>query len=127
MKLIAIAAALIASLTFASGADDQKASGSWTKKSHSIKGTWTIEGNTLSLKGLSTKSAPDLKLFLSPQPLAALSGKNATSGAKLIAKLKSPEGDQTYTLPDGVELSKFKTLIIHCEKYSKLWGGATLK
>lgn len=101
-------------------------SGTWSKKSHSIKGTWTIDGDTLSLEGFSTKRAPDLKIFLSPKPLAELNNKNATDGALLVAKLKSAKGDQSYTLPDGADLSKFKTVIVHCERYSKLWGGSAL-
>jgi len=100
--------------------------GSWTTKSNSIKGTWKIEGNKLKLYSLSTKSAPDLKVFLSPNSLSSLKNSNATSGAVQIAKLAAPKGNQTYTLPKGTDVSNYKTIIIHCEKYSKLWGGSSL-
>jgi hypothetical protein len=105
-------------------------SGSWTKKANAISGTWEIvkdgSGHKLKLKGFKTKSAPDLKLFLSPKELGSLSGKNATSGAVRIAKLQSAKGDQEYAIPASVDLSKFKTLILQCEQYSKLWGGGSL-
>ena len=106
-------------------------SGTWTKKSYSISGKWEIvkEGKQYKLKlesGFKTRSAPDLKLFLSKKPLASLNNRNATQGAVLIAKLKSPKGSQEYVLPAGVDPSQYKTLILHCQKFSKLWGGATL-
>ena len=104
--------------------------GAWTKKSNSISGSWSIEKDgdkyTLKLKGFKTKSAPDLKLFLSKQSAGAITGKNATSGAVRLAKLKSPKGDQTYVLPSGINPSDYKTLVLHCEKFSKAWGVGTL-
>ena len=105
-------------------------SGSWTKKSNSIRGTWSISDKggkkVISLKGFKTATAPDLKIFLSPNTTAKVSSKNATQGSVLVAKLKSSKGDQSYTLPAGVDLSKYKSVIIHCEKYSKLWGSSNL-
>ena len=80
----------------------------------------------LSLKGFKTANAPDLKIFLSPKTASAVSSKNATQGSVLVAKLKSNKGDQKYTLPANVDLSKYKSVVIHCEKYSKLWGAGKL-
>lgn len=105
-------------------------SGSWTKKEKAIKGTWSIvekDGKkVISLKGFSTKKAPDLKIFLSPQTVGGVTAKNAVKGSVLVSKLKSHKGDQSYVLPAGVDLSKYKSVIIHCEKYTKLWGAAAL-
>ena len=100
--------------------------GTWTKKNHSIKGTWTIENQVVALKDFSTKSAPDLKIFLSPLEPHELTNKNATKGARLVAKLKSTKGNQSYALPEGVDLTKYKSIIIHCQRYSKLWSVASL-
>jgi len=36
--------------------------------------------------------------------------------------LESPKGSQSYKLPEGY--SDYSTLLIHCEKYSKLWGAS---
>lgn len=105
---------------------ETEASNTWTKKSYAIKGTWKIEGGQIELIDFSTKKAPDLKIFLSTMPLDKITNKNALEGAKLVIKLKSHKGDQSYTIPKGLDLSKYKTILIHCEKYSKLWGGAAL-
>ena len=127
-----IAAAL---LTFALAASTvpaaELASGDWTKKSFKIAGSWRIveEDGQRFLEldaAFKTKKAPDLKLFLSRQALADATGKNATRDALLIAPLDSHQGAQRYKLPD-VELNDYPTLLLHCEKYSKLWGGAPLR
>lgn len=107
-------------------------SGKWTKKSYSIDGTWTIKKSESTYMlvlddDFDTKSAPDLKLFLSKKNLSELNDKNATSEARFIAELEDDEGEQSYKLPAGVNPTDYKTLIIHCEKYSVLWGGASLK
>lgn len=104
---------------------------SWTKKSFTVKGAWSLieEGGKTWIvldEAFSTKKAPDLKLFLSPHAGAKLSGKNATDQAVLIAELKSHKGGQKYAIPSGVDLSKFTTLALHCEQYSKLWAVAPL-
>lgn len=104
--------------------------GTWTKKSQKAAGTWSIDttdGKTvLTLTDLKTKNAPDLKLFLSPKSAAEVSAKNAVAGSVLISKLKSNKGTQTYTIPASVDLSKYKSILIHCEKYTKLWSASAL-
>ena len=105
-------------------------SGSWTKKANSISGTWSFSTSggkkTFSLKGFKTATAPDLKIFLSPKAVKDLTSRNATSGSLYVAKLKASKGDQSYTVPAHVDLTKYKSVIIHCEKYSKLWGAGKL-
>ncbi|MEM9080094.1 MAG: DM13 domain-containing protein [Verrucomicrobiota bacterium] len=108
----------------------QSHSGSWSKKSESISGSWSIaevDGKqVLSLKGFKTRSAPDLKIFLSPKESGKVKNGNATQGALRVAKLKSASGDQSYVLPAGLDLSKYKTVLIHCERFSKVWGVGRL-
>lgn len=105
-------------------------SGTWVKKANTVNGTWSIaekDGKqVLSLKGFKTATAPDLKIFLSPKTTSQVSSKNATQGSVFVAKLKSTKGDQSYSLPAGIDLSKYKSVIIHCQKYSKLWGAGKL-
>ncbi len=107
------------------------ANGSWTKKSFAINGSWSIVDKNgtqvLTLdQNFKTKSAPDLKIFLSRQALSDLNGGNATSQSVLISPLKSNKGAQEYAIPANIDISQFQTLIIHCEAYSKLWGGSSL-
>ncbi|MEO1053375.1 MAG: DM13 domain-containing protein [Bacteroidota bacterium] len=109
----------------------QSKSGTWKTKSYSIAGTWKIsEENgkkyvTLDSK-FKTKNAPDLKIFLSPLSIDELRDKTATKGSLLVAPLKKNYGQQKYEIPSGTDISKYKTILIHCEKYTVLWGGASL-
>ncbi|MEM7480872.1 MAG: DM13 domain-containing protein [Acidobacteriota bacterium] len=124
--------ALLAPTALALGAEEAVASGTWTKKGYRIAGNWSliVDNGARYLvldEGFKTRKAPDLKFFLSPRPLADLGDRNALDGgAVLIAPLEAPRGAQRYALPDDVDLAAFKTLILHCEQYSKLWGGAAL-
>lgn len=104
--------------------------GTWTEKGYAVDGDWKIvrQGKSLYLvlpASFSTKKAPDLKLFLSPKAPDQVTSRNATDGATLIAELENHRGAQRYRI--DVDPSSFKTLVLHCEKYSKLWATAPLK
>ena len=106
--------------------------GTWTKKSFRIKGTWKIvkENEVITLildKDFKTKKGPDLKLFLSKTPLDQISNQNIISSSTLISPLNSHKGTQKYEIKKDISLSDFQTLVVHCEKYTKLWGGASLQ
>lgn len=110
-------------------ADDQ--AGNWVSKKYSIDGGWTIStsGDKTLISfddGFKTKRGPDLKIFLSKQSINDVTGKTATSDAVLVAELKSNKGSQTYELPAGINLSDYQSLLIHCEEFSVLWGGAEI-
>jgi len=122
---------LPAAHTLAADGDTTVHQGSWAKKSHSTSGTWKIVKNgddhfVVLDSRFKTRSAPDLKLFLSKSSSSKLTGSNATDNAVRIAKLTSNSGAQRYKLPAGVAPEDFKTLVIHCERYSKLWSAGTL-
>lgn len=107
------------------------AGGVWQKKSFDASGEWSIverDGRRIVVLPATfrTKSAPDLKIFLSPKAPADLNGRNATEGSTLIAPLRSNSGAQEYEIAASVDLSAFKSIIIHCEAYSKLWSVAPL-
>lgn len=106
-------------------------SGSFVKKKYKIKGDWqVVEENGQTIIRFSddfkTKNGPDLKVFLSPQTIGAVNGKTAVDGAVLVGVLKSNKGGQDYVVPEGVDLASFKTVLVHCEAYSVLWGGGEL-
>ncbi|MEM8985261.1 MAG: DM13 domain-containing protein [Pseudomonadota bacterium] len=105
--------------------------GAWTKKSFKVAGDWSIvreNGKTyIDLSAdFKTRNAPDLKVFLSPQEAKSTTGKNATDGALLVAPLSSNKGAQRFELPEGVDLASYKSVLIHCHAYSKLWSAADL-
>ena len=115
----------------AEAASGTLASGTWTKKSFKTKGSWTLSAEngvtTISLDDdFSTRNAPDLKIFLSPLSASEVKNKTAVPGSLLIAPLQSNKGQQSYVVPAGTDLSKYKSVIIHCEAYTKLWSAADL-
>lgn len=120
---------LIALTGFSQAAETLK-SGSFTKKERSIEGTWKITSDagkmTLTFTNLKTKNAPDLKVMFSSKTIQDVTAKTAVSSSFFLKKLTSNKGTQSYALPAGFDLSKYKSVIIHCEKFTKLWGGANL-
>jgi len=89
-------------LLFTGIANAQNKGGTWTKKSYTASGKWSIVQDASGQKvvldaDFKTKKGPDLKIFLSPKTVAEVNGKNATTGS-----------------------------VFHCEKYSKLWAAGAL-
>lgn len=107
------------------------AKGVWFKRTQKISGTWHLYDKgtyrELHFIDFKTKKAPDLQVFLSPHFLSNTTNKNAMDGAKPLGKLKSPKGNQVYRIPADVDLKKFRSVLIHCKKYSKLWGAGNLR
>lgn len=99
-----------------------------------LQGAWEIvalEDGTRVLRlgeDFSARRGPDLKVFFSTLPLEKIGGHNADNPAYAvkIAKLKSFKGEQEYLLPDSLDLTKYRTWVIHCEAYSHFWDGAEL-
>ncbi len=110
-------------------ADDQ--GGGFVSKKYSVDGGWTIttsgDKTLITLDDtFKTKGGPDLKIFLSKQSIGEVTGKTATKDSVLVSALKSNKGTQTYELPEGINLDDYQSLLIHCEQYSVLWGGAAI-
>ena len=102
----------------------------WT----TFEGSWQIvkHGDSYTVvlgDDFEAKKAPDLKIFLSKADLDDIKGSNAVKigSPVLVAKLTSYEGKASYKIPAGINPADFTTIIIHCEEYSKLWGGSALK
>ena len=74
-----------------------------------------------------TSGAPDLKIVLSPLTVRAAKNNNALQGSQIISPLQSNSGAQEYAIPAGLDLSKYKSVLIHCEQYTKLWGAAPMQ
>lgn len=108
---------------------DQGASGGWVSKQYQVNGDWTMaqrDGKWV-IKfsdGFKTKSGPDLKVFLSQKSIGSVTGGTATQNAVMVSVLESSSGSQEYVLPASIDPTQFKSLLIVCEAYSVLWGGA---
>ena len=106
-------------------------SGEFKKKKRRLKGSWKVvekNGGSYVVFGEDFRAArgPDLKLFLSPTALADVNGKNAINGSLNLGLLQSTKGAQEYKIPEDVNLSDFRSVLVHCEAYEVLWGGADL-
>jgi hypothetical protein len=101
------------------------------KKTYALKGSVTVEqrGDQTVLvfsDDFRTKKGPDLKVFLSKNTVSDATGSNATTDAIRLGELTSNKGAQEYALPTGVSLSDYSSVLVHCEAFSKLWGGADI-
>ncbi|MBX2844641.1 MAG: DM13 domain-containing protein [Saprospiraceae bacterium] len=129
LKTLLMVASLLFVTTLALGQTNTQ--GAFQKLNYSVKGSWSLveeDGQTyLELnETFSTQSGPDLKLFVTKTNLDRLNGSNAIQDAALISRLKRSNGIQRYLIPEGVDLSDYATLLIHCERFSKPWAGAKL-
>ncbi len=104
----------------------------WINKDEITTGNWSIisKGNEIILifkKNFQTPDGPDLKLYLSTIKMEDIGVNDAIHRAGLlIDNLKAIKGKQEYNLPNKKTLSNYKSLVIHCEKYTVVWGGINL-
>ena len=107
------------------------ATSTFVKKRYNIRGSWTLseqDGQTVIRfnDDFKTKGGPDLKLFLSKKAISDLDSSNVESSSVKLSVLKSNNGSQSYIIPKDVNLSDYKSVVIHCEAFSVLWGGFDL-
>lgn len=100
----------------------------FVKKRYNIKGSWEItEKDGQKIISFSddfkTKGGPDLKIYLSSSTISGLDSGNVESTSQKLGILKSNRGAQSYIIPEDINLSDFKSVVIHCEAFSVLWGG----
>ena len=103
----------------------------FVKKRYTIEGSAkieTVDGQSLLVfsEDFRTKNGPDLKLYISKKPLAALSAQDVDEGAVRLSALKSNKGAQSYILPSDLDLTEYESIVIQCEAYTVLWGGFDL-
>jgi hypothetical protein len=74
-------------------------------------------GTYLRLEDFTVENGPDLRVYLSPAPSDS---EDAAFGNDFIdlGALKGNVGDQNYGIPAGAELSKFRSAVIWCRRFS---------
>lgn len=103
-------------------------SASFVKKRYNIKGTWNVtekDGQKVIEfnDDFKTKGGPDLKIYLSSNAISDLNSGDVEGTSLKLSVLKSNKGAQSYIIPAEVNLSDYKSVVIHCEAFSVLWGG----
>ncbi|MGW0536894.1 DM13 domain-containing protein [Streptomyces sp. NPDC003032] len=86
--------------------------------------------HTLRLEDLDTSNGPDLHVWITDAPV--VEGKAGWSvfddGAyDSLGKLKGNKGDQNYALPDGLDLNRFTSVSIWCDRFNVSFGAAELR
>jgi hypothetical protein len=83
----------------------------------------------LELVDLDTSNGPDLRVWLSDQPV-----RDGTAGWRVfddgtwveLGRLKGNKGDQAYAIPAGTDLDRLASVAIWCKRFSVSFGAATL-
>jgi len=135
ITFIASAIALLSSPVWAQSSygsgSEAPAGATFVKKRYNIKGTWSVaEQNGQNViqfnDDFKTKGGPDLKIYLSPHTVSDLDSGSVEGNSLKLSILKSNTGKQSYIIPADVNLSDYKSVVIHCEAYQVLWGGFDL-
>lgn len=77
------------------------------------------------LEGLATDNGPDLYLYLSANPA---DGTEQAFDDEFVSlgRLKGNQGDQNYEVPDDVDLSRYASVVIWCDRFNSAFGAAPL-
>ncbi|MFE7775421.1 DM13 domain-containing protein [Streptomyces sp. NPDC057445] len=110
------------------------ATGTFISHEHATEGKVRIvelpDGSRiLRLEGLSTSNGPALRVWLTDAPVkeGAAGWHVFDDGAYVsLGKLKGNKGDQNYALPAGVDLAKYSSVSIWCDRFDVSFGAAEL-
>lgn len=109
------------------------ASGSFTDKGgQETSGGYRIEDTEEGLRLVLSETfrtdwGPDLHVVLTPTGTPEADNDNVmVTGAHVVDELQSRSGAQTYELEADLDLSAFQSVIIHCIRFTHLYGAAPL-
>lgn len=120
---------------FASSTDPQPLyTGRLEGKTHQTSGRATIyktpDGKEyLRLTDFSTSNGPDVHVVLARSDEANLTQEIVKGQLDIVelGSLKGNQGDQNYDLPASVDLQKYNTAVIYCERFHAVFGLARLE
>lgn len=105
---------------------------SWIKKYYTVSGDWSIENDNgesyvVLHSNFKTTKGPDLKLYLIKKDASVVGKRDEVEKyGILLGHLKSIKGNQKYLIPADISISDFKSIVVHCQKYTKVWAAASL-
>ena len=105
-------------------------SGTFVSQQHKTSGrarvVWPDLGKIyqLELIDLDTANGPDLRVWLSDQPVKA--GRFGTGGRVDLGPLKGNKGTQTYVIPDIADLSSVRSVVIWSDRHDVAYGAADM-
>lgn len=86
----------------------------------------TSSTRLLRLEDFEVTNGPQLHVYLSTQDELTLTG-GLGEGALDLGPLKGNQGNQNYVLPEGVDLTQFKSVAIYCVPFNVTFAWAGLK
>ncbi|WP_431681359.1 DM13 domain-containing protein [Kitasatospora sp. KL5] len=107
------------------------ARGGFVSGEHTTTGTARLVrladgGVVLRLEDLRTSEGPDVRVYLSTRPAAESRLDSLGDGAVELDRLKGNIGNQNYAVPAGTDLSKVRSAVIWCHRFSVGFGAADL-
>lgn len=108
--------------------------GSFVTHEHETTGTARVIRNAdgshqLELVGLDTSDGPDLRVWLSDQPVrTGADGWHVFDDGEYaeLGRLKGNHGNQVYRLGAGLDPADFRSVSIWCKRFSVSFGAAAL-
>lgn len=97
------------------------------RKGYKVKGSVTVKKSDSGTKVIlgsdylfdPTKNPPDIKIGFG-------NGEQYAKGSKIHDLLTVKKGEATFTVPAGIDTSKYKELYIYCEKFTVILAVAPL-
>ncbi|MFI7076132.1 DM13 domain-containing protein [Micromonospora sp. NPDC049903] len=111
------------------------ASGEFVTHEHETTGTARLirlsdGSHQLALQDLATSNGPDLRVWLTDQPvLPGRAGWHVFDDGRWLEldRLKGNRGDQVYDIPADANLDDFRSVSIWCKRFSVSFGAAELR
>jgi Electron transfer DM13 len=85
-----------------------------------VAGTASVTATQIVLSGFSSDAGPDLHIYLTNG-----TDENAVAAGKSLGSVAFDKPSQTFSV-NGVDPSKYTTVVIHCDKAKAVFGAATL-
>jgi hypothetical protein len=106
------------------------AGGRFVSLDHGTSGTVEVlalggGARVVRLEDLDTSNGPDLFVYLSTNPTGGPEGAFDDDYVNL-GRLKGNQGDQNYSLPADVDLKRFASVVIWCDRFDSAFGAADL-
>lgn len=82
-------------------------------------------GQVLRIEGLATSDGPDVRVWLSAQPVDRAADAGDAEWLEL-GPLRGNRGDLTYPIPAGTRVGDYGSVVIWCKRFSVAFGAAPL-
>ncbi|GHH76155.1 hypothetical protein GCM10018781_46770 [Kitasatospora indigofera] len=107
------------------------AAGAFQSGEHPTTGTARLvrlaDGSTvLRLEDLRTSEGPDVRVYLSAAPAARSKLDTLGDAPVELGRLKGNLGNQNYAVPSGTDLTRVRSAVIWCARFSVGFGAADL-